>query len=70
MEETGMKQHELLDQAISNLHEAQSLLIKNIFANQKANKTDDYSQDCLTEMQRLIDEGVKVDAVVTDPHIT
>ena len=23
--------------------------------------------DCLTEMQRLIDEGVKVDAVVTDP---
>ena len=30
MEETGMKQHELLDQAISNLHEAQSLLIKYI----------------------------------------
>ena len=28
--------------------------------------------DCLTEMQRLIDEGVKVDAVVTDPpyHLT
>ena len=28
--------------------------------------------DCLIEMQRLIDQGVKVDAIVTDPpyHLT